>query len=233
MKKRIKNGFTRIELLVVIAILGLLMGLLGPKVFELLGGANATKTQAVFRSWVTQLYQYKEFYKYFPPFLLEREEGVPVVLSESDEVHNSFVASLRGMKWTPGTKSWEKLTDDLLNQNLKRREFHSFSESEFGSVDPDNEANDGQYLSDAWGGRNIQIVVDQDGDGLIELSSDAVNQIKNALKHDFSSEVVDNAAEKFKVIRDKVGIFVLYDPAGYSETHNVFSWDLVKYLGDE
>ena len=57
MKNKNNKGFTLIELLVVIAILGVLMGLIGPKVFDLLSGSKATKTQAIFKSWVTQLYQ--------------------------------------------------------------------------------------------------------------------------------------------------------------------------------
>ena len=51
------------------------MGLIGPKVFDLLSGSEATKTQSIFRAWITQVYQYKEHYKYYPPFLLEKEEG--------------------------------------------------------------------------------------------------------------------------------------------------------------
>ena len=42
-----KKGFTLIELLVVIAILGVLMGLVGPKVFDILSGSKATKTQSI------------------------------------------------------------------------------------------------------------------------------------------------------------------------------------------
>ena len=222
MKKRNKNGFTLIELLVVIAILGVLMGLIGPKVFDLLSGSKGTKTQAIFRAWVTQLYQYKEHYKYFPPFLLEEEEGEPVLLSD-DEAHASFIAALKGMQWDVGNQSWSKLDDDMLKQNRKSRQFHSFTEDEFG---------DEGYLADAWGGRNIHVVVDQDGDGLIELSSEVVNQIKEALKSEYDGEVVEEAAEKFKVIRDKVGIFVLEDKTGEFDSENVFSWDIQKFLAE-
>ena len=88
------KGVTLIELLVVIAILGS-DGLIGPKVFDLLSGSEATKTQSVFRAWVTQIYQYKEHYKYYPPFLLEEEEGEPILLSD-DENHDSFIAALKG-----------------------------------------------------------------------------------------------------------------------------------------
>ena len=72
--------------------------------------------------------------------------------------------------------------------------------------------------------------MDQDGDGLIELSSEVVNQIKDALKSEYSGEIVEEAAEKFKVIRDKVGIFVLEDKTGETDSENVFSWDIQKFL---
>ena len=222
MKNKNTKGFTLIELLVVIAILGVLMGLIGPKVFDLLSGSKGTKTQAIFKSWVTQLYQYKEYYKYFPPFLLENEEGDPLLLTD-DESHAAFIAALKGMQWDVGSQSWSKLDDDMLRENKKSRQFHSFTEDEFGE--------DG-YLADAWGGRNIQIVVDQNGDGLIELSSEVVNEIKEALKSDYDSEIVEEAAEKFKVIRDKVGIFVLEDKSGEFDSENVFSWDIQKFLAD-
>lgn len=217
-----RKGFTLIELLVVIAILGVLMGLIGPKIFDLLSGSKATKTHAIFRSWVTQLYQYKEHYKYFPPFLLENEEGDPINLSD-DEAHASFIAALKGMHWDVDSQSWSKLDDNLLKQNRKSRQFHSFTEDEFG---------DEGYLADAWGGRKIQVVVDQNGDGLIELSSEVVNEIMDALKSEYDRELVEKAAEKFKVIRDKVGIFVLEDDTGESDSENVFSWDIQKFLDE-
>lgn len=223
MKQKNKSkGFTLIELLVVIAILGVLMGLIGPKVFDILSGSKGTKTQSIFKSWVTQIYQYKEHYKYYPPFLLEYDEGEPVLLSE-DEAHDSFIAALRGMKWDVGSQNWVQLDDALLEQNRKARQFHAFTEDEFGEEG---------YLADAWGGRKIRMVVDQNGDGLIELSSQAVEEIKNALKIDYEEEIVEEAAEKFKVIRDKVGIYVLTDMTGETDTENVFSWDIKKYLSD-
>ena len=49
-KKKKTCGFTLIELLVVISIIGILMGIVGPKVFDLLSGSKVTKTQSVFRA---------------------------------------------------------------------------------------------------------------------------------------------------------------------------------------
>ena len=229
-KRKKTSGFTLIELLVVISIIGILMGIVGPKVFDLLSGSKVTKTQSVFRAWVTQMYQYKEFYRYFPPFLLEEEEGVSVSL-EDEENHDAFIAALRGMKWNSSSFSWESLEGDLMDQNKKGREFHSFGEDEFGYVDPDGEeANNGRYLSDAWGNPKIRILVDHDGDGLIRLSEQDLGDIVSALKVDYDTEVVDAARDKLQVIRDKVGIYVLFDDTGDWDTQNAFSWDVAKFL---
>lgn len=216
------KGFTLIELLVVIAILGVLMGLIGPKVFDLLSGSEATKTQSIFRAWVTQVYQYKEHYRYYPPFLLEKEEGEPILLSD-DKNHDSFIAALKGMKWEVDAQKWVSLDDVLIDQNRKSREFHSFAEDEFGEHG---------YLADAWGGREIRILVDYDGDGLIELSTQVVDEIKAALKSDYDYEQIEEAAEKFRVIRDKVAIYVLEDASGETDSQNVFSWDIKKFFTD-
>ncbi len=218
-----RSGFTLIELLVVISIIGILMGIIGPKVFDLLGGSKATKTQAVFKAWITQLYQYNEHYKYFPPFLLEEAEGEAIVLSDEDELHDKFIAALKGKKWNTSSLTWEKLTDDLLEQNRKQREFHNFGEDEF---------NEDGFLADAWGGRDIHVVVDQDGDGLIKLSASTAAKVLDALKRENDPELVNEAQEKLTTIRDKVGIFVLNDSSGDTDTQNVFSWNISKYLGD-
>ena len=75
--------------------------------------------------------------------------------------------------------------------------------------------------------------MDQDGDGLIKLDTSAVDEIVTALKQEYDEEVVDEATEKISVIREKVGIYVLYDDSGETESENVFSWDILKYLGEE
>jgi prepilin-type N-terminal cleavage/methylation domain-containing protein len=220
------RGFTLIELLVVIAVIGILMGMVGPRVFDLLTSSKVKKSQSIFRSWVTQLYQYKEYYKYFPPFLLEEKEGEPVLLSENEDFHDSFIIALKGMQWDPDSQEWLALDQgsELRKQNRKGREFHSFSEDEFGV--------DG-YLADSWGGTKIRVVVDQDGDGLIKLESSAVDEIVTALKQEYDDEVVDDAKDKISVIREKVGIYVLYDDSGETESENVFSWDILKYLEED
>jgi hypothetical protein len=72
--------------------------------------------------------------------------------------------------------------------------------------------------------------VDQDGDGLIKLSDQDLSDIVSALKVDYDAQVVDAARDKLQVIRDKVGIFVLFDDSGDWDTESSFSWDVAKFL---
>lgn len=220
-KPRARTGFTLIELLIVVTIIGILMTIVGTAGFALLTDAEVKKTRTIFRAWVTQLYQYRETYKHFPPVLLQHEEeGEPVEIGKDyEDNHDKFVAALKGMKWDRDGGSWSALDGAFRDQNKRSRQFHSFGSDEFG---------EDRFLVDAWGNHKIFIVVDRDGDGLIELQSSAVNEIKKALKREYSSQIVDDAADKIDVIHEKVGVYVLMEDG--KEGQNVFSWDIEKYL---
>jgi prepilin-type N-terminal cleavage/methylation domain-containing protein len=218
------TGFTLIELLVVISIIGILAGILiSSGLFSFLSDAEAKKTKSVFRAWVTQIFQYKETYKHFPPVLLQKKEGEPLEIGEEyEEDHDRFLAALKGReveRSSEGAITWAPL-DSLRDENKRSREFHSFGSDEFGE--------DG-YLVDAWGNDKIFFVVDRNGDGLIELEATAFTDIKDALIREYGTEVVDAAGDNLKVIHEKVGIYVLNDGG---EGKNVFSWNIEKYLED-
>ena len=53
-----------------------------------------------------------------------------------------------------------------------------------------------------------------------------------AQKIQVTTEQIEEAAEKFRVIRDKVAIYVLEDPSGETDSQNVFSWDIKKFFTD-
>ncbi|MBC8349681.1 MAG: hypothetical protein H8E24_13845 [Verrucomicrobia bacterium] len=102
--------------------------------------------------------------------------------------------------------------------NKRSRESHTLGEDEFGK---------NGFLVDAWGGDRIFIVVDRDGDGLIELEATAFTDLKNALIREYDSQVVEDAGDKLKFIHEKVGIYILNDGG---DSQNVFSWNIEKYL---
>jgi prepilin-type N-terminal cleavage/methylation domain-containing protein len=212
--KNNNNGFTLIELLVVISILGILMGIVGPKVIDLLSGSEKTKVQTIVRGWVTQLHQYKSHYGYFPPFLLTGEEGIAVELGDEGNLKN-FLISLKG-KALNDDGTWEPIESGN-EQNRKAKEFHSFSSDEFNST--------GKLI----GANNIGILVDQNGDGLIELDPSLSNDILQSLTIDYSaSEIQAVDVEKFGRIREKVAIFLLQDDD--LDVQNVYSWNVEKFF---
>ena len=61
-----QQGFTLIEIMVVLVIIGLLIGLVGPRVFDVLAGANTTKVFADFDSIETALTRYRIDNQIFP-----------------------------------------------------------------------------------------------------------------------------------------------------------------------
>ncbi|HAE10198.1 MAG TPA: hypothetical protein DCG39_01005 [Opitutae bacterium] len=220
------RGFTLIELLVVIAIIGILIAVAIPTYTGVVDKARIADTRASFSKWASALNKYQVDKGYFPPFLLEEREGMPVILGrDNQQEHNSFIAALKGRMWNTDTQRWAKLEGDLLKQNNKREDYcGELTEDDFGV--------DG-FLADAWGGTSIHVLVDADNDDLIELDGNALNDIKDALRNDYDRDVIDRAEEKIKVIRQKVAIYVLHDESGELGTRNVFSWDIHKYLEAE
>ncbi len=210
------SGFTLIELLVVITILGILMGIVIPQVIGIFSGSEKTQMQAVLRSWVTQLQQYKSFYGYYPPFLYEaEEEGQAIVLEDHQE---QFIYALKGMQKTDS--GWSASEDEELRaQNRSAREFHPFSEDEFSE--------DGNLRSSKF----IMILVDHDGDGAIRVADQVVDKIMDSAKKEYDEEEIEKAAARrnqMKLINDEVAIFILEDEE--SDLKNVFSWNLEKYF---
>ena len=86
-------------------------------------------------------------------------------------------------------------------------------------------------IVDGWNNSEIHVLVDNDGDDLIELSPSAFNEIKEALKHDYDVETINKVEDRIKVIREKVAFYVLHDES--SGLKNVFSWDIEKFFDSD
>jgi len=76
--RRAQRGFTLMELLVVLVILGLLMGLVGPRLFNALGGAK-TKTAGL---QIKDLEQTLEMYKLDVGHFPSTEEGLEALMKK-------------------------------------------------------------------------------------------------------------------------------------------------------
>lgn len=208
-----KHGFTLIELLVVISIIGILMGLLISQLGGILGSSEKTKMQAIMRTWIIQLNEYKSHYGYYPPFLYEGEEGIPVLLSEGDN-QDKFIYSLKGkVKTETGWGDSESLSDE----NKDKKEFHAFSEDEFDE--------DGNLISL----ESLRILVDFKGDGTIEIGEDTKGQIISSLSLDYNDDemslIENNGVPN---INESIALYILTDEKlGIS---NIYSWNIEKYF---
>ena len=208
-----KHGFTLIELLVVISIIGILMGLLISQLGGILGSSEKTKMQAIMRTWIIQLNEYKSHYGYYPPFLYEGEEGTPILLSDGEN-QNKFMYSLKGkVKTDTGWGDSESLSDE----NKDQKEFHAFSEDEFDG--------DGNLISLD----SLRILVDFNGDGTIEIGEDVKGQIISSLSLDYNDDemslIENNGVPN---INESIALYILTDEKlGIS---NVYSWNIEKYF---
>jgi len=208
-----KHGFTLIELLVVISIIGILMGLLISQLGGILGSSEKTKMQAIMRTWIIQLNEYKSHYGYYPPFLYEGEEGTPILLSDGEN-QNKFMYSLKGkVKTDTGWGDSESLSDE----NKDQKEFHAFSEDEFDG--------DGNLISL----NSLKILVDFNGDGTIEIGEDVKGEIISSLSLDYNDDemslIENNGVPN---INESIALYILTDEKlGIS---NVYSWNIEKYF---
>jgi prepilin-type N-terminal cleavage/methylation domain-containing protein len=208
-----KHGFTLIELLVVISIIGILMGLLISQLGGILGSSEKTKMQAIMRTWIIQLNEYKSHYGYYPPFLYEGEEGTPILLSEGEN-QDKFMYSLKGkVKTETGWGDSESLSDE----NKDQKEFHAFSEDEFDG--------DGNLISL----NSLKILVDFNGDGTIEIGEDVKGEIISSLSLDYNDDemslIENNGVPN---INESIAFYILTDEKlGIS---NIYSWNIEKYF---
>ena len=208
-----KKGFTLIELLVVISIIGILMGLLISQLGGILGSSEKTKMQAIMRTWIIQLNEYKSHYGYYPPFLYEGEEGTPVLLSDGEN-QDKFMYSLKGkVKTETGWGDSESLSDE----NKDQKEFHAFSEDEFDG--------DGNLISL----NSLKILVDFNGDGTIEIGEDVKGEIISSLSLDYNDDemslIENNGVPN---INESIVLYILTDEKlGIS---NIYSWNIEKYF---
>ncbi len=214
--KNKKSGFTLIELLVVISIIGILMGLLISQLGGILGSSENTKMQAVLRSWIIQCNEYKNFYGFYPPFVYQAEEGIPISLNEPIDNQEKFFYALKGSE--KSASGW----GEFIEENKDKKEFHSFSDDEYDA--------DGNLI----GFESIKILVDHDRDGMITVDGSVMEEILNSLAPMYDEDEVELAKsriEQMSIINEAIAFYILNDnDLGVS---NVFSWDIDKYFDSE
>jgi prepilin-type N-terminal cleavage/methylation domain-containing protein len=150
------RGFTLIELLTVIAIIGILAAIIIPTTGAVRTAAKKSQTKAQFSQLATAFTLFKQEYGYMPKF---DADGAFVF---STNAHAELFAGTLTGKALDGSAA----TVANLNGNKKKSAFYSLSNTELSGTGAT------RVLVDAFGNKEIGIIVDTNGDGRIKIADD-------------------------------------------------------------
>lgn len=145
------SAITLIELITVIAVIALLTAIIVPTVSNTHKAALKSKTKAQFKQYVLALDAYCQEYGEYPSFLTQKGEQKINIKS----LTHAFVKALSGV-----TPAYDQLSTANLDPalNPKAIPFYDFSENEFFH----------NQLVDPFYNPNIYVIVDTNGNGVIE-----------------------------------------------------------------
>lgn len=195
-------GFSLIELLAVIAIIGVLAALLVPAVGTIQTRARQSQSRALFTQLATACVHYKADFGYYP--LFGQAKGTTDTVIRFEEAAGDVYRTLTGFDPLTGESI---LGGSRRSLNAKGRSYFSFSESDL----------QGEYVVDAFGNRDIVLVVDSDYNN--QLQSAVINGAEPATHIDglpedaFQPELTEN-------LRQPVALF----SAGAGAGREVTTW---------
>ena len=149
LRKHKTDAFTMIELLGVIAVIAILSGILIPTVGGVIKQSRIAASKAQLWQYITAIENFKAEYNYYPQVYGNDGNGDGLIDFEDDSAN--FIGALSGSD----------------GGNYREIQFHSFSENEFQNKDSSTD-----QLSDSFNNIEIFILIDVDGDGMINPDSD-------------------------------------------------------------
>lgn len=160
-KYRLQKGFTLIELLMVIAIIGILAGILIPVVGAVRKNANIAASKVQLSGYVNAINMFKGEYKYYP--FADRLDANERLALNTPENSKAFIETLSARD----TDNYEKTSGE---GNRREIEFYEFSDNDYLRGDRTT-----VQIADRFDNINIYILIDADGNGLIEGVPDPDN----------------------------------------------------------
>ena len=152
-------AFTIIELLTVVAIIAILSSILIPVAGGIIRQSRIAASKARLWQYITAIEQFKAEYNYYPSIYADGGSGNGLIDLSIAATSRDFIETLSGRDPASGSPINE-------GGNYRSIQFYDFSENEF--EDEDSSTN---QLSDQFNNIEISIMIDVDGDGLINPSS--------------------------------------------------------------
>ena len=151
-------AFTIIELLTVVAIIAILSSILIPVAGGIIRQSRIAASKARLWQYITAIEQFKAEYNYYPTVHSDGGSGNGLIDLSVTATSRDFIETLSG----------RDSNGDPINEggNYRSIQFYDFSEDEFEDEDSDTD-----QLSDQFNNIEIFIMIDVDGDGLINPSS--------------------------------------------------------------
>lgn len=151
------QGFTLIELLTVIAVIAILAAIIIPATGAVREAAKRSKTQTQFSNYASAIEMYRQEYDRYPTFGedLAGEENFAFELG-TPEANAAFIKTLSGTD--PDNPGDPLSPEDRADYNRRAKQFYTFGEDEF---------NEDDLITDAFGNPNIVVLLDMDRDGYI------------------------------------------------------------------
>lgn len=198
------KGFSLVELLAVIAIIGILGALLIPLVGSIQTRARQSQSEALFTQLATACLNYRTDYGYFP--LFGRPAGSGDTAVRLQEAAGDVYRTLTAYDPLTGQSILQTAKRDL---NRRGRSYYSFAESDL----------DGEYVVDAFGNRDIVVLLDTDDNG--QLGQAMINSLEPA------THIDGRAEDAFKPVftrnlRQRVAIY----SAGGGAGRAVHTWQI-------
>ena len=199
-ERRCRGAFSLIELLTVLAIIGVLAAVLVPSMASARVYALRVRTKVQFAQWSAAMEDFRREYGFYPA--IDGGSGGKVVPA-------LFAGALTGR--TPDGAA-EALPANLAG-NERRLSFYTPIDGELQPGQP--------VLQDAFGNRDLAVLIDRDGDGIINQTDGAVVGVTGI---DAAGSLVPAAEDLDLAVGLRGGVIFYSAGRGREAADLVFSW---------
>ena len=202
----LRSAFTLVELISVIAVLAILAAIVVPVVGHAQQSARRARVKTQFAQWAVSIEGFRAEYGYYPNFAAVTAP-LPAA-ARINEVPGLYFQTLTGRREDGAAADLPR----ALAANPRRVAFVAFTGEEVGPVV-------NSPICDAFGNTDIVVLVDRDGDGLIQVPAPLPTVVSAQ-----TGIVLTPDAAAFPAAGVRAGVLFFSAGTGNSSEDIVYSW---------